>query len=57
VLDDLPQPERQQVLFKMAKEVVSNTACHRDSAKRNIATAMRRARGETTPQWGGKRVI
>lgn len=56
VFDALPQLERVPNLREMAKEVVKMTSCHLDSAKRNIAKALRRARyGVIEAKWGGPR--
>lgn len=56
-IDALPQLERVPNLRLMAKEVVKITDCHIDSAKRNIAKALRRARYGIMQQakWGGLR--
>jgi hypothetical protein len=43
-------------LLPLAKMVAQQTSCHIDTAKRNIAKAVRIARGEVVKQWGGKRV-
>lgn len=55
-VDALSQEARIPQLRKMAREVKETTNCHIDSAKRNIAKAMRRARyGIMQERWGGKR--
>ncbi len=55
-IDALPQPERVPNLRRMAKKVVDLTDCHIDSAKRNVAKALRRARyGIMKEAWGGSR--
>lgn len=55
-IDELSQDERIPKLRQMAKDVVNRTDCHIDSAKRNIAKAMRRARfGIMKEKWGGHR--
>jgi hypothetical protein len=47
---------KQQVLFRpLAQELVKRADCHYDTAKRHIAKAVRRARGEMAAQWGGAR--
>ncbi len=56
VFDALSQEYRVPNLRKMAKEVVDLTDCHIDSAKRNIAKALHRARyGIMEAKWGGSR--
>lgn len=56
IIDALPQDERFLQLREMAKMVAEETACHIDSAKRNIAKALRRARhGIMKKKWGGLR--
>lgn len=42
-------------MLPLAKVVASRTNCHLDTAKRNLATAIRQARGGLPNQWGGKR--
>lgn len=37
----------------LAKMVVEKTDCHINTAKRNVAKAIRQKRGEYTEQWGG----
>ena len=41
----------------LAKELAAQANCHYDTARRHIATAVRRARGGQLPNgtWGGKR--
>lgn len=61
LIDSLPQEERVPVLRSMTKRIKAETACHIDTAKRNLAKAMRRARHglmkarETKSNWGGSR--
>lgn len=55
-IDGQPQSERQATLRQMYKAVETETNCHYDTAKRNVAKAMRRARhGVMQTEWGGKR--
>jgi len=59
-IDDLPTQERLTAVRKMTKEVMDLANCHGDSAKRNLAKAMRRARfgimrEREQGNWGGKR--
>jgi hypothetical protein len=60
-IDSLPQKDRIPVLREMAKKIKDKTACHIDSAKRNLAKAMRRERyrliktREIKKTWGGPR--
>ena len=55
-IDDLPQGEKLTLLRKMRKAVIEATDCHQDTAKRNIAKALRRARyGVMKERWGGPR--
>jgi len=60
-IDALSQEERIPQLRKMARMVKELSDCHNDSAKRNIAKAMRRARygimkdKKKDKDWGGKR--
>jgi hypothetical protein len=55
LVDSLQQDERVPLLRGMAKQVAEDTNCHIDTAKRNVAKALRLARGEIVGQWGGKR--
>lgn len=55
-VDQLDQLERLPVLRKLYKTVANSTNCHIDTAKKNVAKAMRRARyGEMQKRWGGER--
>lgn len=55
-IDQLEQLERLAILRKLYKTVVDSTNCHIDTAKKNVAKAMRRARyGEMQKHWGGER--
>lgn len=55
-VDQLDQLERLPVLRKLYKQVADSTNCHIDTAKKNVAKAMRRARyGEMQKRWGGER--
>jgi hypothetical protein len=60
VIDELPQEERTPKLREMANDVKRETNCHIDTAKRNLAKAMRRRRFELMKvadpdRWGGER--
>lgn len=55
LVDSFQQDERILLLRGMAKQVSERTNCHMDTAKRNVAKALRLARGEIVGQWGGKR--
>lgn len=56
IVDALSQEERISILRQLAERVKEQTDCHIDSAKRNIAKAMHRARyGIMKERWGGKR--
>lgn len=47
---------KQQVAFRpLAQELAKRVDCHYDTAKRHVAAAVRRARGELAAQWGGAR--
>lgn len=55
-VDQLEQLERLVILRKLYKQVADSTNCHIDTAKKNVAKAMRRARyGEMKKHWGGER--
>ena len=56
-VDQLDQLERLPILRSLYKTVVSETNCHIDTAKKNVAKALRRARyGEMVKRgWGGNR--
>lgn len=55
-IDNLEQQERLATLRAMYKAVETATGCHYDTAKRNVAKALRRARhGVMLARWGGKR--
>jgi len=54
-VDDLPQPERYIILQNMYQEVVSVTGCVRETARRNVAKALRRARYGEVVRRGGAR--
>jgi hypothetical protein len=55
-VDQLDQLERLPVLRSLYKTVVSETNCHIDTAKKNVAKALRRARyGVMQSHWGGTR--
>jgi hypothetical protein len=55
--DQLDQIERLPVLRSLYKTVADSTNCHIDTAKKNIAKALRKARyGEMVKRgWGGNR--
>jgi hypothetical protein len=54
--DQLDQLERLPVLRSLYKTVVNETNCHIDTAKKNVAKALRKARyGEMVKRWGGPR--
>lgn len=58
VIDALSKDERILQLRKSAKWIEGMTNCHIDSAKRNLAKAIRRARYglmQEASQWGGRR--
>lgn len=56
VIDALPQDQRLPKLREMAAEVMAATSCTDFPARRNVATAMRRARGVIMQdRWGGAR--
>lgn len=42
-------------LLPLAKEMMIETGCHVDTAKRHIAKQLRLMRGELIRQWGGAR--
>lgn len=55
-VDQLPESERIITLRSLYKAVVDSSGCHIDTAKKNVAKAMRKARyGEMVKRWGGKR--
>jgi len=55
-VDQAPEMERYLVLRQMADIVVSQTGCTLESARRNVAKAMRKARyGVMQERWGGTR--
>jgi len=55
-VDGLENLERLRILRQMYRTVADITNCHYDTAKRNVAKAMRRARyGVMKARWGGKR--
>lgn len=55
-VDKLGNQERLAILRQIYKAVEEITNCHYDTAKRNVAKAMRRARhGIMQARWGGKR--
>lgn len=55
-IDKLDQLERLPILRSLYKTVVDSTNCHIDTAKKNVAKAMRRARyAEMQAHWGGSR--
>lgn len=45
----------QQVARPLVKALAEQTGCHIDTAKRHVAAAIRRARGEQARAWGGAR--
>jgi hypothetical protein len=56
-IDGLPQTERLAALRDLYRQVVSATGCHPDTAKRNVAKALRRTRyGAMRARWGGQRL-
>lgn len=56
VIDGLVADKRVFELRRMALDVASATRCHRETARRNVAKAMRRARYKITKDnWGGQR--
>lgn len=55
-IDQLDQLERLPILRSLYKIVTDSTNCHIDTAKKNVAKAMRRARyAEMQTHWGGSR--
>ena len=55
-VDRLPSFERLVTVRKLYKQIATETNCHIDTAKKNVAKAMRRARyGEMQKRWGGER--
>lgn len=50
-------PDTPVPVLPLAKQLMAETGCGIDAAKRHIARAVRLARGEltTAPTWGGKR--
>jgi hypothetical protein len=69
-IDDLDQVSHRAAFLELAKCVASETGCHISAAKRNVATALRRARYRIMKErakveglfdlieeaeWGGKR--
>lgn len=55
-VDELQNPERLETLRRMYKAVEQATNCHYDTAKRNVAKALRRGRyGVMQARWGGER--
>jgi hypothetical protein len=57
-IDSLDQVERLPRLRSLYRQVVEATGCHPDTAKRNVAKAMRRARYQIVRErddWGGAR--
>lgn len=55
-IDNLDNPERLAALRQMYKAVEAETSCHYETAKSNVAKALRRARyGVMQKRWGGKR--
>ena len=55
-VDQLDQRERLYALRKLYVQVAWETMCHMDTAKKNVAKALRRARyGEMQKRWGGER--
>jgi hypothetical protein len=59
-IDALPWQERRATLGKMITAVIETTGCVRETARRNVAKAMRRARyalmqQEAPDSWGGQR--
>jgi hypothetical protein len=60
-IDNLSQDKRKAVLFGMATSVIATANTTRDTARRNVAKALRRARFAIMQQvdparWGGPRV-
>lgn len=53
--DQLPLDERYPILNKMYEAVSTATGCHRETAKRNVAKALRRARYGEIVKRGGAR--
>lgn len=55
-VDQLPPDERLATLRNLYKTLADSTNCHIDTAKKNVAKAMRRARyAEMQAHWGGSR--
>lgn len=55
-VDQMGQDERLATLRDLYKQVVTKTKCHRETAKSNVAKALRRARfKEMESHWGGAR--
>lgn len=46
---------KQVDIAALVPALVEQTDCHPDTAKRHIAKAVRRARGEAAANWGGAR--
>ena len=46
---------KQVDIAALVPALVEQTQCHADTAKRHIAKAVRRARGEAAATWGGAR--
>jgi hypothetical protein len=55
-VDQTPESDRRILLRRMTETVVADTGCTMESARRNVAKAMRRARyGVMQERWGGTR--
>lgn len=55
-VDQTPELERWALLRQMGETVAAETGCTIESARRNVAKAMRRARyGVMQDRWGGTR--
>jgi hypothetical protein len=56
-LDAMPIQLAQATLRLAAHQMMQETGCHRQTARKHLASACRRARtaGEPSPKWGGWR--
>lgn len=54
-VDKIPSYDRGPILRKLYGMVVETTGCHYDTAKRNVAKALRKGRFAEIQKWGGTR--
>lgn len=55
-IDRMPPDEKITTLHKLYDDVAETANCHRDTAKRNVAKALRKGRyAEMVSNWGGPR--